>query len=150
MCVCVQRHTCAYVHMCESTQDWGGSNLGGHGFPATSSNWRLFLHCSQRAIAGEWGISYADCWAINNILLWCRRVFLLAWHLRFNSGGGRKKEKLSPAYLRDPTNMSHLKRIQMRDAASLPLPPFSHNHLRQQRMATQWPWLITHCSCFAF
>lgn len=43
-------------------------------------------------VPSEWlpsvrGISYADCGAINNILLWCGRVCLLAWHLGFNSRG---------------------------------------------------------------
>lgn len=132
MCACVHAYTCAYVHMCESTEDWGGSNLGGHGFQATSSNWRLFLHCSQRVIARVWGISYAVCRAINNILLWCRRVFLLAWHLRFNSGRGKKKKKKKKnqvPYLRDLTNTSHLKRIQIRNAASvLPQPPLTTAH----------------------
>lgn len=83
------------------------------------------------------GISYADCRAINNILLWWGRVCLLAWHLGFNSGGKKKKSHIC---------MILLTQAIWREYRWEMFPPFSHNLLQQQCMATQWPWLITHSS----
>lgn len=90
----------------------------------------------------EWllsvSISSADCRAINNILLGWGFVFvscLLALHLGFNSA-----RKIP--YLHDPSNASHLKRIQMRNSPSIS--PISFNNSAWKR--TQWPWLIKYSS----
>lgn len=92
-----------------------------HILSLSSGTWVKMGHCQQAQIQDYlcfvrsewvWGISYADCRAINNILMWWGCVCLFAWHLGFNS-----RRKIP--YLHDPTNTSHLKRIQMRDGPTI-------------------------------